>query len=531
MTLKSRVSSVTAVLIATSVAALPAQAFHESPASNGLPIAWQACADEEVSTWECAKVAVPLDYSQPTGEQVELNVRRHRASNSEALIGSLFYLAGGPGTPSTYALGGFVRDLPADVVQRFNILAVDPRGASLESPAMCQAKNASKLKPASYRFFPTSSSEVVEKMQRDQTKSRICAAHSPKILNHMSSGTSAQDLETVRQRLGENEISIFSHGYASHLAGIYASRFGKHVRTVVNDSPIDSEAMQGDVRSRISEPVHLRIGSHKASAKAMDAAIRMCMQTAECPQQKTIARDWQIAQQGLKTGPVSVNVWGPEFTLHYDSFIALLRSNLSFNDSVADSLRLITATSKAVQRRDVRSRSTLPTPAAAAVPQGVSTLHKDPGQNTSASGSVAVDLSRVGVLCSDSIHPVQAWQVPAAIRRADQESNGFASVWGWTSSLCSGLRMNDSLAFAGSFSKDYAPLILHSTHDSMMPIAGAKAVRERHQGSRLVEVPQWSSRVFDSNSCAREAARKYLISGELPSADGVCPLEDPIFQP
>ena len=54
------------------------------------PAAWSNCGNAD-----CMLVKVPLDYSNPTGATIELNVSR--VSSGDGDLGSLFVNPGGPG--------------------------------------------------------------------------------------------------------------------------------------------------------------------------------------------------------------------------------------------------------------------------------------------------------------------------------------------------------------------------------------------------------------------------------------------------
>src|SRR4051794_727617 len=50
---------------------------------------------------QCATLSVPLDYSQPQGEQITIGLNRLPALNPEQRIGSLVFNPGGPGGAAT----------------------------------------------------------------------------------------------------------------------------------------------------------------------------------------------------------------------------------------------------------------------------------------------------------------------------------------------------------------------------------------------------------------------------------------------
>ena len=103
------------------------------------PIAWNECGPN----LDCATVEVPLEYTEPDGTQIPLAVMRHRATDPTQRIGSLFFNPGGPGVAATDTL----RNMPAtagapgtfspDLLARFDVIAMDPRGVGQSDAVRC----------------------------------------------------------------------------------------------------------------------------------------------------------------------------------------------------------------------------------------------------------------------------------------------------------------------------------------------------------------------------------------------------------
>ena len=96
------------------------------PAGTGTGIDWSPCDPG----FECAKVPVPLDWSDPTGEQIELAVIRYPATKPDQRIGSMFFNPGGPGDTGVGLVLDSGPDLSAWGDGRFDIVVVgSPRHA------------------------------------------------------------------------------------------------------------------------------------------------------------------------------------------------------------------------------------------------------------------------------------------------------------------------------------------------------------------------------------------------------------------
>jgi len=86
---------------------------------------------------ECATARLPLDYDKPKGATTEIAVLRIKAKDQKHKIGSLFLNPGGPGGSATeFALFApyFLSD---SLLQRFDIVGVDPRGIGASANVRC----------------------------------------------------------------------------------------------------------------------------------------------------------------------------------------------------------------------------------------------------------------------------------------------------------------------------------------------------------------------------------------------------------
>jgi hypothetical protein len=99
--LRIRVASAVAVLglIAVSLSA-PSASATVQPEQAKAGIAWTSCTEPPAARtkqFQCAMVAVPLDWAKPNGTKIELAVIRRLASRPQQRIGSMFLNPGGPG--------------------------------------------------------------------------------------------------------------------------------------------------------------------------------------------------------------------------------------------------------------------------------------------------------------------------------------------------------------------------------------------------------------------------------------------------
>lgn len=194
------------------------------------PIEWEPCGGEE-----CATVVVPLDHDDPDGPTIDLAVRRRPATGDR--IGALFFNFGGPGSPATSLLGSF--PVPGAVHERFDLVAVDPRGVGGSTPLDCG------LPPRElYSVDPTVERAADARALIDVSEryAADCAAERGDYLAHVGTRDVARDLDLVRAAMGDEKLNFIGFSYGTAIGQAYAELFPRRIRTMVLDGIIDTAA-------------------------------------------------------------------------------------------------------------------------------------------------------------------------------------------------------------------------------------------------------------------------------------------------
>lgn len=120
----------------TAVAAAPQTV--RGGAGRASTLEWRPCEEPAQRTFECATLAVPLDYDRPAGEGIDLAVIRRNATSPSERIRSLFFNPGGPGGAGTNALPAWYEQFfPEKLHRRFDIVSWDPRGVGRSTAVRC----------------------------------------------------------------------------------------------------------------------------------------------------------------------------------------------------------------------------------------------------------------------------------------------------------------------------------------------------------------------------------------------------------
>jgi pimeloyl-ACP methyl ester carboxylesterase len=186
-------------------------------------------------SYECAQLKVPLDYADPSGEQISLSVQRRAASGGQR-IGSLLINPGGPGGSAIEFLPGFAQGVSSAISQRFDIVAFDPRGVGESTPLDCHS---TIQKLAATDPSPDSEDEWTRADAAAKTFADECGQKHSKLLPHLGTPNVARDMDQLRAALGDEKLTYVGFSYGTAIGATYAELFPQRVRALVLDGALD----------------------------------------------------------------------------------------------------------------------------------------------------------------------------------------------------------------------------------------------------------------------------------------------------
>ncbi|MEU2914127.1 alpha/beta hydrolase [Streptomyces massasporeus] len=223
--------------------------------------------------WQCATMKAPLDWDDPKGDTIGLELIRVRTTGSEnARIGSLIFNFGGPGGSGVTSLPAFAEGYEK-LRTRYDLVSFDPRGVGRSDPVFCE--NDQQLD--AYFQQDATPDDAAERTQLvDNTKefNNACEDNSEKILPHVRTTDAARDLDLMRQVLGDDKLYYFGISYGTELGGVYAHLFPKRVGRALFDAVVDPT----------QDPEQGSLGQAKGFQLALDNFAEDCVsQAEECP--------------------------------------------------------------------------------------------------------------------------------------------------------------------------------------------------------------------------------------------------------
>lgn len=483
----------------------PSQAVADPPAVP--TITWAACdilGPEDDP--DCAVVPVPLDYDDPTGPTVDLDLMRMPATDPSRRIGTLFVNPGGPGSPAGFFAMIFGDLVPAEVSARFDIVGIDPRGTGMSALPICRKPGRAPSYPSA--VFPVTDRQVRQQIRFDRWLKEACRTGGAPIVDHLTTADTARDMDLIRQAVGDAQLTYYGISYGSQLGSTYAAMFPDNVRAMILDGVLDPVAWSTGRPGQKGQPFSERLGSGRGAWLAMVNAL------AECD---------RVGRRHCAIGGHATEIWRDTVRrlrdhsfqgLGYADLVSGALSALYDARGVRGYMRWLGELHRAMVRGGPAPRVVDRAPERGVLPGP----YADPAYARSGDPFRAI-------ACADSDNPSDPHAWEKAAKRSDREAPWFGALWTWASSGCAGWPARTQAdRFTGPYAvTPSAPvLVVGNTFDPATPLQGARAVNRLLDGSRLLVLDGWGHGALDSGPCVDHAYARYLLDVTLPPAGTVC---------
>ncbi len=201
-------------------------------------LTWEKCD----GAFECAKLTVPLDYEDLSGETIQIALKKFPAQDQENKLGAIVVNPGGPGGSGVDYVTYYDYQFSQDLYTAFDIVGFDPRGVLRSSPVDCLSDSEMDVYLSS-DSTPDTTAEISKFLQDAESFSQDCVTNSGSIINHVSTIETARDMDILREALGETKLNYLGKSYGTELGAVYAHTFPDKVGKFVLDGAVD---MSGD---------------------------------------------------------------------------------------------------------------------------------------------------------------------------------------------------------------------------------------------------------------------------------------------
>lgn len=205
---------------------------ESTPSDDGRgPIEWRDCGDQR-----CGSLGVPLDHFDSDSEMIEIALVMRPADDADSRVGAILLNPGGPGAPGLSMVESLESAFPDDVLDRFDLVAWDPRGTGESTSVHCTDDLDG--------FFatdksPDSPAEERENVEQAKAFASACAAEHGDLLPYLSTTQTVEDMDAIRAALGDDGLTYLGFSYGTYLGARYAETHPDRVRALVLDGPVD----------------------------------------------------------------------------------------------------------------------------------------------------------------------------------------------------------------------------------------------------------------------------------------------------
>lgn len=250
----SLIIAFTLLCLSTSSTALPKPRQH-----NG--IEWQPCPELnknisilngiEGTPFDCAKLSVPLDYTNPNSQPLDLDLFKVNATK-EPVLGSLLINFGGPGGTGAHNLPIWAERMRVNIGEQWNLVSWDPRGTGKTIPFDCKiAASTTSAPSARKRDSALASTNLTEYFLNGGWDDAgliadACYAAMNETGSYISTTLVARDMMEIVDALGEDGfLRFYGWSYGTALGSYVAAMFPERVESIVLDgnvNPYDYQA-------------------------------------------------------------------------------------------------------------------------------------------------------------------------------------------------------------------------------------------------------------------------------------------------
>ena len=498
-----------AVVASAAAVAMVTVPGGEPPTAAAAPqLSWGPCAKiHSAKGAQCATIAVPRDYAKPNGPTITVTISRIPARDQAHKMG---VLVGNPGGPGGDALGLFSWAAPPAAVQdRFDLVAVQPRGLVGGTALKCAKFNAAN------DFVAVTNYGAIN---RDR-----CEAASPGYPATLTTENAARDIEMARRALGVNKLSLYGISYGTTLMATYATLFPQHTDRLVLDSAVDPNGIWNRVGSDQTPGYKGRVNAMMAWIAAHDNLYHLGATPL------AVYRKWSARvekEAGVPPSPAApparvgdvppgLKAWSQQYIAgvnltadaraRYENFVATMLTPGGDQSKSA----MLTATRTVAPDRNywplIALRLSNMVPRRKAV---------KPTPDEVAAETASNNMQTI-LMCNENQYPAQPAQIPAALFANLVVSDVFeAPGLFWESGIaCAGTTPRVRPVVTSNRGLAVTPLLINSVDDPQTPYRGAMALR-RAMGAHLITVGGGDhGQLARGNRPLDAAISQYLITG------------------
>lgn len=450
---------------------------------------WRDCRDG----FECTRLVVPVDYSNPRGGTLSLAVVRLPARGDAKA--SLVLNPGGPGSSGVDYARAAARVVSPDVRERFDVVGFDPRGVGRSRPVECLSDRELD------RFLAADGSpdDPAEEQALDRVSRALgagCLADRPGLVDHVGTRDVARDLNVLRAALGDRRLHYLGKSYGTLIGTTFAERFPRRVGRLVLDGVLDP-ALNGE---------EVAYGQAVGFQRAFRAFLSDCLRRISCP--LSGSADQAQAQVGRLLDDVDAQpLRGEPDRLVTQSLAVLGFAAAMYAEGTWPVLRRAIGEALRGEGRTLLA---------------LADFYSDRGPDGRYTTNAVEALYAVNCLDRPEASDLDAFRIAAS--RAEAASPVFGPFIAWGSLPCATWPVPAQGAPHAVRAEGARPILLvGTTRDPATPYAWARSTaRALESGRLLTMVGDGHTAYRKGSACIDRAVDSYLLDGALPARGTRC---------
>ncbi|KAF8959384.1 Alpha/Beta hydrolase protein [Flammula alnicola] len=283
---------------------------------------WHKCYEGR----QCARLLVPLNYSEPDGQQASIALIRKPAvvpRKSEFYRGPVLFNPGGPGGSGVDLVRLAGDSFSTILGPQFDIVSFDPRGIGRSPP------HAS--------FFKTDVERVMwgrSLMARAHVVGKLATESDDGYLRHINTDQTARDMLKIVEAHGRSKIQYWGFSYGSVLGATFAAMFPDKIEQFVIDGVVDSENYYAMLRSEYVCLIALWSNNLLDTDKVMDSFYTGCAEAGPdscafwAPTADDIRHNLTTLYDSLRSRPIPMRTKSGYGLLDYSVLRSLIFASL-----------------------------------------------------------------------------------------------------------------------------------------------------------------------------------------------------------
>lgn len=444
---------------------------------------------------QCAKLTVPIDYANPSGQTIQLAISKVPAKGKAK--GSLVVNPGGPGA-SGYDYGAAADMIVTPTIREsYDVIGFDPRGVGRSAPITC-VSDAEMDTMLGVDPTPDDKAEETSVQAEVGKFAQACKDKAGPLLAHVSTVEVAKDVDILRAALGRDKLDYLGFSYGTFIGSTYADLFPKNVGRLVLDGVVPPDVTSDE----------MNLGQATGFEQATRSYVEDCIAKGNCYLGSTVDAAMKRISDFLKqldANPLPISGQGPvtKFTEGW----ATLGLALGFYSR--DSWPGLTEALKSAMAGDPNQLMAMANQYAARQPNGA---YADNSMQ--------------------SFYAVSCLDRKASSNLADYEKSAVefakqAPTWGrmlaWGSLTCGEWKVPATGKEQPVKAQDAGPiLVIGNTRDPATPLAFAQRLAKELAHGRLLTYDADGHTAYGKSECVNSAVDAYLLNGTLPPEGQMC---------